>query len=142
VREEGGREPSSYSIGSQLTITNEFAGNVRECVDHRIGIPAHPAPPSRQQQAETEARFQVYYRDLSGMLPAVTHCLLESEFYHRNSVNAYARIIIQPHTAALVLDSNYSMAIRLFTRFTPFTSLTYLVARSFSAVFEVVLEHI
>ena len=45
-------------------------------------------------------------------------------------------------TAALVLDSNYSMVIRLFTLFTPFTSLTYLVARSFSAVFEVVLEHI
>ena len=35
----------------------------------------------------------------------------------------------------LVLDSDYSMAIRFFTTFTPFTSLANLVAKSFSAAF-------
>jgi len=39
------------------------------------------------------------------------------------------------HTVCLILNSDYSMIIRFVTLFTPFTSLAYLAARSFSAVF-------
>jgi len=91
-----------------------------ECYDEQnMDKPAHGVTAYQPQQPQN---YQ-YYGDCPQHLFLLSDC--SGHLAHGSS----------PANNPCIPEPNYPVVIRFFTLFTPFTSVTYLVATSFSAVF-------